>query len=175
MQHLQTLLANRDIEFDARDRQIRCFPHTINICVKHAIDSFLDSAPEEIEQAWINGFSTRADRERYAAAVKKNPIKMGRAIVVAIRASGLRRDDFVDAIKFGNAKNWFKPPGSPIVTLPEHELKRDADTRWDSTHDMMERLIELRCVSRTSRFIANFADLRVGCRLLRFFTQPSRP
>lgn len=147
MQHLETLLSARDIDFHSRDRQIRCFPHIIHICVKHVIDSFVGSLPEEIAQAWVGAFPNPADRERYAAAVKHNPIKMARLIVISVRSSGLRRDEFLDTIKLGNSKNWFQPPGSPVKKLPEHELKRDADTRWDSTYAMMDRLIEMRPVS----------------------------
>ena len=63
---------------------------------------------------------------------------MGHAIVVAIHASGLRHDDFFNTISLGNVKNWFTPSGNPIVTVPKHELKCDAEMRWNSTHNMME-------------------------------------
>jgi hypothetical protein len=152
MQALEALLAERDIEFDARDRQIRCFPHIIHICVKHVIDSFSALTFEEIAHTWVDAFPNRADRERYAAAVKKDPIKMGRSIVIAIRASGLRRDDFSDTIKLGNARNWFKP-GSSVERVPEHELKRDSETRWDSTYSMIDRLLEMRLVSHDGYYV----------------------
>lgn len=154
MQELEILLSERDIEFDARDRQIRCFPHIIHICVRHVIDSFSASTFEEIAHNWVDIFPNNADRQRYAAAVKKDPIKRGRSIVIAVRGSGLRRDSFLDTIKLGNTKNWFSPPGSSVVRVPEHELKRDAETRWDSTYNMIDRLLEMRLVShhRQSRF-----------------------
>jgi hypothetical protein len=148
MQELEVLLSERDIEFDARDRQIRCFPHIIHICVRHVIDSFSASTFEEIAHTWVDAFPNQADRQQYAAAVKKDPIKRGRAIVIAVRGSGLRRDDFLDTIKLGNTRNWFRPPGSSVVRVPEHELKRDAETRWDSTYNMIDRLLEMRLVSR---------------------------
>lgn len=143
MQHLETLLRSRDVDFDAHDRQIRCFPHIINICVKHVTENFSNYSLEDIAETFPNG----ADRTQYTAAVRSNPIKMGRSIVTAIRSSGLRRDDFLDTIRTGNARNWFRPPGAPIVTVPEHQLKHDSETRWDSTYDMIRRLIELRLVS----------------------------
>lgn len=146
MQKLEALLAERDIEFDAQDRQIRCFPHIIHICVKHVMDSFSASTFEEIAHTWVDAFVDRADRERYAAAVKKDPIKMGRSIVIAIRASGLRRDDFFDTVRLGNSRNWLKP-GDLLEQVPEHELKRDSETRWDSTYSMIDRLLEMRLVS----------------------------
>lgn len=148
MNHLEVLLRARDIDFHARDRQIRCFPHIIHICVKHVVESFSDSLLEEIEDAWFDAFPDDTDRENYAAAVRRNPIKLARLIVIAVRSSGLRRDDFLDTIKQGNSKNWYRAPGSPVETVPEHELKRDVDTRWDSTYAMMDRLIEMRVVSR---------------------------
>lgn len=147
MQHLETLLRARDIDFDARDRQIRCFPHIIHLCVRRVLNSYSTSSVEEIMEAWADAFPNHAECKRYAAAIQKNPIKSSRSVVIAVRSSGLRRDDFLDTIKLGNAKNWFQPPGSPIKTLPEHELKRDSETRWDSTYGMIDRLIEMRSVS----------------------------
>lgn len=148
MRHLETLLRDRDIDFNAHDRQIRCFPHIIHICVKHVIDGFSATMSEEIAETWADAFpDSTADRELYAAAVKRNPVKMARQIVISIRSSGLRRDDFLDTVKLGNVKNWFRPPGSAIEKIPEHELKRDSETRWDSTFAMMDRIIEMRLVS----------------------------
>lgn len=147
MRELEALLSAREIKFDAQDRQVRCFPHIIHICVRHLLDSFSTPTLEELAHAWVEAFPDSADRAQYAAAVKKDPIKMGRLIVIAIRASGLRRDDFMDTIKLGNGKNWFKAPGSAVETVPEHELKRDVETRWDSTYGMIDRLLEMRPVS----------------------------
>jgi hypothetical protein len=118
MQHLETLLSARDIDFHLRDRQICCFLHIIHTCVKHVIDSFVGSLPEEIAQVWVDAFPNSADRERYAAAVKHNPIKMARLIVISVRSSGLRRDEFLDTIKLGNLKNWFQLLNEHYLVAP---------------------------------------------------------
>lgn len=168
MQHLETLLRSQDIPFDARDRQIRCFPHIIHICVKHVVDGFSSTLNEITQELFTNA----ADHAKYIAAVKKNPVKMARLIVNAVRSSGIRRDDFLDTIKLGNTKNWFKPPGSMTVTVPEHELKRDVDTRWDSTYGMIDRLLELRLVCHSVSRI-QFADFFSGRGLLSRIAKPS--
>ncbi|KAG6370075.1 hypothetical protein JVT61DRAFT_12481 [Boletus reticuloceps] len=94
-------------------------------------------------EAWADAFPNCADLEQYAATIMKNPIKSGCSVVIAIRSSGLCSDDFLDTIKLSNTKNWFQAPGSPITTVLEHELKHNANTRWDSTYGMMDCLIEL--------------------------------
>lgn len=147
MKHLEELLAERELplEFQAQDRRIMCFPHVINICVQHVLDSFSDPDLEKVALAWVDAFDDDAvDKDLYIEAVKKNPLVLGRVIVRVIRASGLRRDEFSIAVKTGNLQAWFKTPAGETVVVPETQLLRDVRTRWDSTYFMVNRLRALR-------------------------------
>lgn len=148
MKHLELeLLAERELplEFQAQDRRIMCFPHVINICVQHVLNSFSDPDLEKVALAWVDAFDDGAvDKDLYIEAVKKNPLVLGRVIVRVIRASGLRRDEFSIAVKTGNLQAWFKTPAGETVVVPETQLLRDVRTRWDSTYFMVNRLRALR-------------------------------
>jgi hypothetical protein len=64
-----------------------------------------------------------------------------RSLVHYVRASGERRATFKDVIKEGNKTKTFARP------VPEVELLRDVDTRWDSAYGMGERALDTRPVS----------------------------
>lgn len=151
MRELEHLLEERDIEFDAHDRRIMCFPHIINICVKHV----LDTDPADLADAFAAVFARNSDgdsdddsddfKEKYLEALKNNPIALGRQIVKAIRASGLRREEFAKFIKSCNSSDLFKFQGK-VVRVPEHQLLRDVPTRWDSQYFMINCLRAMRVV-----------------------------
>ena len=147
MEHLEKLLdaCELPLDFVAKDRKIMCFPHIINICVQHVIEEF--SVPDlmKIAEAWVDCFDDdTVDEEKYLEAVKKNPVALGRDIVRAIRASGLRRDEFDKIIVTGNLQQWFKSPSGEVVQLPEAQLLREVRTWWDSVYFMLNRLLALR-------------------------------
>ena len=76
MKELGALLHSRDINFDALDRQLMCFPHVVNICCQHIIqkctDIALADAPEQIQvAAHVGEPQSRED------AVKRGPIAQG--------------------------------------------------------------------------------------------------
>ena len=147
MEHLQKLLVACELplEFDANDRRIMCFPHIINICVKHVVDEFSAPNLKAIAEAWVDCFDDDVvDKAKYLAAVKKDPVALGRNIVRAIHASGLRCDEFDKMVLTGNLQQWFKSPAGEVVQLPEAQLLRDVKTRWDSIYYMLNRLLALR-------------------------------
>ena len=77
----------------------------------------------KIAEAWVDCFDDdTVDKEKYLEAVKKNPVALGRDIVRAIHASGLRRDEFDKIIVTGNLQQWFKSPSGEVVQLPEAQL-----------------------------------------------------
>ena len=129
-----------------------CFPHIMNICVKHTIDAFSNSqlADETLARLLVRFFPGVVQRAEYIDAVKNNPLDSGRDTVRSIRASGLRRDEFMDTIKTGNVKGWFRSAVGPtgvVIKVPEHELLCDVPTRWDSTYYMINRIRAMRPVS----------------------------
>jgi hypothetical protein len=147
MEELEVLLQQREIDFDAKDRRIICFPHTMNICVKHVLDKFSDADLDTMAQAFIHAFpDDSVNKDLYLAAVQDCPISLGRNVVRTIRASGLRRDEFMDVVKDGNRRGWFKSDGQ-VVQVPENELLQDVRTRWDSVFYMINRLRAMRLVS----------------------------
>lgn len=131
MQALELELANRNIPFDAMDRQVMCFGHIIDLSsgqVSKCVDT-----------------STKNGNNEDGLA---NPIEHARSVVRVIRASGMRRDAFECVINDGNEKGWFTQGEPPkVVTLPKLDLLRDVQTRWDSTYIMLERLRVMRPVS----------------------------
>lgn len=83
---------------------------------------------------------TPAQLDDYADALDEDPIKGCRELVGTCRASGQRRHDLMQVIVQGNQqKDWQTEDG----TLRELQLLRDCETRWSSTHNMGDRVLEL--------------------------------
>jgi hypothetical protein len=70
---------------------------------------------------------------------------LGRQIFKAIRASGLRRDEFAHVIRSCNSSGLFRSQGQ-VIQVPEYQLLRDVKTRWDSQYFMINRMRVLRQV-----------------------------
>jgi hypothetical protein len=146
MQELEIFLRACEVEFEALDRQVMCFPHVMHICMTHVVEGFADTDPITISEAWTDAFPDDKARKVYAEAVRLDPIEMGHNIVRAVRVSGLRHDDFMGTVKTGNIKGWFKSPAGEAQQVPKLELLRDVRTRWDSTYTMINCLRALRPV-----------------------------
>jgi hypothetical protein len=136
MQWLEKILGGREIAFDAQDRRIMCFAHIVDLCSKQVVSAASGGVDEENDHSSSDGDTGPS-----------NPIVLARAVVRAIRGSGLRRDAFDEVIKNGNDKGWFKE-GRPlkIVKVKQQQLLRDVRTRWDSVYKMLTRLRDLRPV-----------------------------
>ena len=82
MEHLEILLCLRDIDFDAEDRHIMCFPHVVNICCQHVIKEFTNielvnaAAPTQTP-----GPLNLSNAPSYEDAVKRDPVARGRNVV----------------------------------------------------------------------------------------------
>jgi hypothetical protein len=151
MHHLAELLQDRDIPFDPVDRRIRCFPHIINICVKHVIEEYTLANYKDVAESWVDSESGETiTKDDYLEALRHDPVALGRSIVRVIRASGLRRHAFRESIKQANVEQWFKDPSGEVITMPVVELLRDVDTRWDSVYFMINRLRYLQQVKASS-------------------------
>jgi hypothetical protein len=124
LEELERLLHDRDFEFDAVDRRIRCFAHIVDLCSGRVIKAISE------------------DDESTG-----NPIGLARGAVRSIRGSGLRRDAFDETVKNGNDKGWFKTGDPPkTVQLKPLQLLRDMSVRWDSVYFMVNRLGVMRPV-----------------------------
>jgi len=177
MKELETILLARDIPFDWTDNRImylfmhilrctkltlvvfRCFPHVIQICCDHMIDSITDAKLADTAAVFVALIpSTDPDSQTFEDAVKRDPIALGRAVVRSIRASGQRRQNFEETIKDGNIKHWFglNDEGEHIA-VPFHQLLRDVKTQWDSVYAMISRLREMRPVL----FLFLFSNLMI--------------
>ncbi|KAI6018547.1 hypothetical protein PISMIDRAFT_642102, partial [Pisolithus microcarpus 441] len=110
------------------------------ICVTHVLDSFTDADLANSEQVWAHAFPGEVEQEVYLEAVRSDPISSGHDIVRAIHASGLCWDEFLDTLKTGNLKNWFKGCAGEAVQVPELELLHDVKSCWDSSCIMINHL-----------------------------------
>jgi len=150
MTELAVLLHSRDINFDAQDRRIMCFPHIINICSQHVISKFINiELTNATKVTPVTLAPNNATRQSFYNAVSCDPIALGRNTVRVLRSSGQRQDTFDDIIKDGNDKGWFSKTGNPPVNIQlcPLQLLQDVKTRWDSVYFMIMRLHEMRPVS----------------------------
>lgn len=155
MKKIEDLLEDREIPFKAEDSRIMCFPHTINIAVQHVLarmtapinsdDGLESSSADDSTADNSDHVDQRGRAQTFEQACKADPIGRCRRLVVKLRSSGQRRDDFINWVKTGNEQNFFKIKGQ-AVKLPHKELLRDVQTRWDSTYQMIRRCIEMRPV-----------------------------
>lgn len=106
MRKMVPLFRERDIPFDAKNNRINCFPHIINIVAQHVIKKVSKSVAADADDAFIftqsrNPDERRAPPETFEEACASDPLGRVRKIIVAIRASGQRRDEFNNWIKMG--------------------------------------------------------------------------
>lgn len=135
MRSLEGLFRQREIDFDAKERQVFCFPHTTNVCTGHVVTS-LSSSPIDVEPHDDHIVSGRP--QTYEQALARDPIAMARAAIRAIRVSGARREAFAAVINDGNKDGRFKDPiTGNVVQLKPLQLLRDVPTRWDSVYYMI--------------------------------------
>lgn len=88
--------------------------------------------------------------EKWAAGIKRDPLRRARRVVRLLRSSDQHREGFRRFIQDGNQRDWFSiKDGRKRVTVqvPELQLLRDVKMRWDSVYMMLERLRQLRPVS----------------------------
>lgn len=143
MTALQPLLEARDIDFDPRDRRIRCFPHVINICCQHVISAMPNAKNDDSTDDIALPYPANPDTQSYEEALKRDPISLAHKLVTALRSSGMRRDKFEASIRYGNEHGIF---GDGVHVKPL-QLLRSVQTRWDSVFMMLNRLRSLRPVS----------------------------
>ena len=71
MEELAKLLQACEINFDAQDCQIMCFPHVINICCPHVITDFTNIAPTDAAGEFVSTHPWGLpDQQMFEEAVK---------------------------------------------------------------------------------------------------------
>lgn len=105
MRKMEPLFKAREISFDAKNNRINCFPHIINIVAQHVIKKISTSVAADADDAFIfeqtNQNVIREPPGSFPEACASDPLARIRKIIVAIRASGQRRDDFNAWIRLG--------------------------------------------------------------------------
>jgi len=144
------LMHARDFPYDPEDSRIMCFPHIINICSTHVIESFTNTALADEQAEFDPTLPPLVPAEQtYDEACARDPIALCRSIVRAVRASGKRREHMQGIIREGNAKGWFRSQEdtNETIQIPDVQLLHDVRTRWDSVFRMIQRCCILRPVS----------------------------
>ena len=159
IEKLSELLMEREFEimFGPDQHQVMCHLHLVNLCSKHACESFTKVDVSEIEHdittnmvKWCSNTKKPApvdehiSKQDYIQAICNNPLNKARSLVCAIRASGLRHDTFQERIRVGNEHGWHKYPLGTKVPLVE--LLREVQMCWDMLLFMLNHLRILRPV-----------------------------
>jgi hypothetical protein len=119
----------------------------INICCQHIIAEFTDiELGDELTSFAPSAPHTDVEVQDFTAAVKRDPIALGRVVVRTIRASGQRRAKFTEVIQHGNLTKHFFLGDRVEIIVPDLQLIHDVRTRWDSIYFMIRRLRVLRPV-----------------------------
>lgn len=70
-----------------------------------------------------------------------------RSLVKAIRASGQRQASFDQVVLSGNDAGWWKDEGGGRISIKPLRFLRDVRTRWDSTYQMLVRILMFKQVN----------------------------
>jgi hypothetical protein len=108
--------------------------------VQTVIKEFNDNPYNPVIQSAPDPSAPSHDLQLYAAALESKPITRTREIVAVCRRSGQRRAELTDAIEKGNETSSWPVIGGKVPVL---QLLRDCETRWSSTFNMIDRLMEL--------------------------------
>ncbi|KAG9309365.1 hypothetical protein JVU11DRAFT_10602 [Chiua virens] len=119
MHELARLLEACDIEFNALNRCIPCFPHIINICVTHAIKAYTTTNFTAVTTTWVGTLDNIVEKAEYLNALATAPVSLGCNIVHIICASSQCHKGFRDIIINGNANQWYT---GDITQVPLIEL-----------------------------------------------------
>lgn len=111
MRELGLLLEKREISYDGKEHRIFCFPHIINIVVQHILSKISkpDATPEDNDDAVDfdddlpnrNPGPHHDDPKSFQEACVRDPLNKARKIIVAIRVSGRRKDEYREWIRAG--------------------------------------------------------------------------
>jgi hypothetical protein len=146
MQELSRLLELCGIQFHPVENRIPCFPHIINICVKHILDEYWKADFSDVVGRWVIEGKT-IEKDMYVQAIRLKALDRTRLLIRTIRASDKRHSSFRVIITTGNDEKWFQDDSGASIQLPVVQLLHDEPTRWDSAYVMLNCLRTLRQVS----------------------------
>jgi len=108
VRELGLLFEKREISYDGNEHRIFCFPHLVNIVVQHILSKFSKSAPPEDADDAVDMDDDLPNRNPFSRGPKtfeeacaRDPLNKARKIIVSIRASGRRRDEYHEWVKAG--------------------------------------------------------------------------
>jgi hypothetical protein len=119
--HLETACQQQGIRFSRGSMHVRCIAHAINLAVQSFLE-VLGSAALDSEDAYSEHYTADARPVGFIPRLRN--------LVVKVRGSPQRRERFAHQCKGAG--------------IHPKELLVDVRTRWNSTHDMIERALELR-------------------------------
>jgi hypothetical protein len=111
-----------------------CFPHAIDIAVQTILKELKKNGYHPIIATSAYPLNPSSELVEYATAVQSDLVGRTRQIVAACRKSGQRREGLQKLIAIDTNIRFVQP-------------LRDCETRWFSTFDMIDWLIELYPVS----------------------------
>lgn len=122
----------------------RCFPHVVNIATQTILKELKENPYQPVIASLTDSTGGSEALRQYANALSSDPVASTREIVAICRKSGQRREELQKVIVAGNHSNSWG------TTIRSVQLLRDCETRWSSTFNMIDRLIELYPVSSFS-------------------------
>ena len=90
--------------------------------------------------------------DAYLCALKADVLGTVRKLISSCRVSGQRREELIDTVLKGNKnEEWVDSSGNPF-SRTALQLLRDCETRWSSTHIMVDRALDMLpvCFTMTS-------------------------
>ena len=87
--------------------------------------------------------------DAYLRALKVDVLGITRKLISNCRVSGHRREEFIDTVLDGNESEEWKDKDGNSFSRKALQLLRDCETRWSSTHLMVDRALEMLPVCST--------------------------
>lgn len=86
MQELSRLLELHIIQFHPVEHRIPCFPHIINICVRHILDEYWKANFSDVVSRWVVEGKT-IEKDMYVQAIQLKALDCVRLLIHTIHAS----------------------------------------------------------------------------------------
>ena len=136
-------------------RYCSCFPHVINLAVQAIYAALKDRKVLEkrgllgnlngVDEASLKAtvFPGGVTGDAYLCALKADVLGVTRKLISNCRVSGQRREEFVKTVLEGNEREEWEDDDGNFFSRKALQLLRDCETRWSSTHLMVDRALEM--------------------------------